>query len=121
MPDYIPLGGTYNKRCKDTRRYIRIYRKPINSCTEFEDFIFSSPHFGSFEYITQLRRLLRSHSAEIVFTHGDFRPENIVIQSDVHSNYILSGIIDWEKSGFYPDYFESIKATSNISSLNEED
>ncbi|KAI4167669.1 MAG: hypothetical protein LQ343_007023 [Gyalolechia ehrenbergii] len=121
VPDHVSLGGTCNEGCKDTRRHTRICRKPIDSCAEFEDFIFSSPHFGSFEYITQLRRLLRSHTAEIVFTHGDFRPENIVVQSDLHGNYTLSGIIDWEKSGFYPDYFESIKATSNMSSSNEED
>ncbi|KAL9129206.1 MAG: hypothetical protein Q9217_002275 [Psora testacea] len=121
VPDHVSLGGTRNEGCKDTRRHTRICRKPVESCAEFEDFIFSGPHFGSFEYITQLRRLLRSHTAEIVFTHGDFRPENIMVQSDLHGNYTLSGIVDWEKSGFYPDYVECIKATSNMSSLTEED
>ena len=121
VPDHVSLGGTRNEGCKDTRRHTRICRRPIDSCAAFEDFIFSDPHFGSFEYITQLRRLLRSHTAEIVFTHGDFRPENIVVQSDRNGNYTLSGIVDWEKSGFYPDYVECIKATSNMSSSTEED
>ncbi|KAL9101750.1 MAG: hypothetical protein Q9163_003026 [Psora crenata] len=121
VPDHVRLGGTGNEGCKDTRRHNRICRKPIENCAEFEEFIFSDPHFGSFECITLLRRLLRSYTPEVVFTHGDFRPENIIVQSDLDGNYTLSGIIDWEKSGFYPDYFECIKATNTMSFLDKED
>ncbi|KIJ59287.1 hypothetical protein HYDPIDRAFT_118718 [Hydnomerulius pinastri MD-312] len=37
----------------------------------------------------------------IVFTHGDLMPWNIM----VHNGHI-SGIIDWECAGWFPDYYE---------------
>jgi aminoglycoside phosphotransferase (APT) family kinase protein len=45
----------------------------------------------------------RQHS--INFTHGDFRPANIIVK-----NGKLSGIVDWEMSGWYPEYWEFVKA-----------
>ncbi|KAL1856422.1 hypothetical protein VTK73DRAFT_8288 [Phialemonium thermophilum] len=38
---------------------------------------------------------------EFVLTHGDLSPRNIL----VHNGH-LSGILDWEKSGFFPGYAE---------------
>ncbi|GAP91708.1 putative phosphotransferase enzyme family protein [Rosellinia necatrix] len=42
---------------------------------------------------------------EIVFTHNDFAPRNILVQGAK-----VVAIIDWELSGFYPDYWEYCKA-----------
>lgn len=36
-----------------------------------------------------------------VFTHADLNPRNILID---HGR--LSGIVDWECAGFYPEYWE---------------
>ena len=57
-------------------------------------FKFSNPHFGSSEYIALLRGLLPSHMATVVFSHGDLRAENVVVQPDQHGNYFLAGILD---------------------------
>ncbi|RYO83047.1 hypothetical protein DL766_002422 [Monosporascus sp. MC13-8B] len=38
----------------------------------------------------------------IVFTHGDFAMHNVL----VHDGRV-SGFIDWESAGWYPDYWES--------------
>jgi aminoglycoside phosphotransferase (APT) family kinase protein len=46
-----------------------------------------------------------SQSHEIVFTHGDLRPQNIMIK-----NGNVVAIIDWELSGWYPEYWEFAKA-----------
>jgi len=121
VPDRIPLGGVCGEGCKDTRRHTRICQETIRTCAEFEDFKFSNPHFGSSEYIALLRSLSQSHTATVLFSHGDLRPENVVVQPDPHGNYFLTGILDWEKSGFYPDYFECTKATSNMSSSDADD
>ena len=118
-PDGMPLGGTSGEGCKDTRRQTRICQEPITTTAEFEDFLFSNPHFGGPVYIAFLRRFLSSPKAAVVFSHGDIRPENIVVQPD--DAYLISGILDWEKSGFYPDYFESIKAASNMSTSESDD
>ncbi|KAI5925069.1 hypothetical protein F4810DRAFT_87268 [Camillea tinctor] len=47
---------------------------------------------------------------EAIFCHNDLAPCNIIVQSSVSPNgkklYRLSGIIDWELSGFYPAAYE---------------
>jgi aminoglycoside phosphotransferase (APT) family kinase protein len=51
------------------------------------------------------RRLYQDTSGNhIVFTHGDLNPTNILVEEG-H----VSGIIDWEQSGWYPEYWEYIK------------
>ncbi len=121
VPDSVSLGGVDGEGCKDTRRHTRICQESVRTCAAFEDFKFSNPHFGSSAYISLLRGLSSSHTAKVVFSHGDLRPENIVVQPDQHGNYFLTGILDWEKSGFYPDYFECTKATSNMSPSDADD
>ncbi len=42
---------------------------------------------------------------EIVMTHNDFAPSNIIVQGSK-----VVAILDWEFSGFYPEYWEYCKA-----------
>ncbi|KAI1112723.1 kinase-like protein [Nemania sp. NC0429] len=42
---------------------------------------------------------------EIVFTHNDFAPRNILVRRPK-----VVAILDWELSGYYPDYWEYCKA-----------
>lgn len=121
MPDNVSLGGVCGEGCKETRNHTGICQERISTCTEFEDFKFSNPRFGSAEYIALLRGLSPSHTGTVVFSHGDLRAENVIVQLNNHGNYLIAGILDWEKSGFYPDYFECIKATSNMSSSDVDD
>ena len=37
-----------------------------------------------------------------LFTHGDVAPRNIMVDKD----YRITGIIDWELAGWYPEYWE---------------
>jgi aminoglycoside phosphotransferase (APT) family kinase protein len=37
-----------------------------------------------------------------VFTHGDIAPRNIMVDESAH----ITGIIDWELAGWYPEYWE---------------
>jgi hypothetical protein len=46
---------------------------------------------------------LQNH--QIVFTHGDFAPRNILVQGTK-----VVAVLDWELSGYYPEYWESVKA-----------
>lgn len=56
--------------------------------------------------------------SDIVFTHGDLRPANIMDELDQDGSYKICGIIDWERSGFYPVYWEFLKATNNMSPVD---
>ncbi|KAF3490864.1 uncharacterized protein GIQ15_00381 [Arthroderma uncinatum] len=42
--------------------------------------------------------------AEVVFTHADLHPSNVMVSEDSPSK--LLAIIDWRQSGWYPDYWE---------------
>jgi aminoglycoside phosphotransferase (APT) family kinase protein len=41
----------------------------------------------------------------IVLTHNDFAPRNILVKDDQ-----VVAILDWENAGFYPEYWEYVKA-----------
>ncbi|KAL8635285.1 MAG: hypothetical protein Q9228_007209 [Teloschistes exilis] len=55
------------------------------------------------ELVTRLILSLPEHS--IVFTHNDLAPRNIIVRD---GNVVA--ILDWECSGFYPEYWEYVKA-----------
>lgn len=45
---------------------------------------------------------------EILFTHADLHPSNILVDENCPSKIVA--VIDWEQSGWYPDYWEFCKA-----------
>ncbi|KAF5571992.1 kinase-like domain-containing protein [Fusarium pseudoanthophilum] len=51
---------------------------------------------------------------KIVFTHGDLNPRNIMMERVSNSagakGWRLSGIIDWETAGYYPEYWDYTKS-----------
>ncbi|PYI11828.1 kinase-like protein [Aspergillus sclerotiicarbonarius CBS 121057] len=49
--------------------------------------------------------MLSENNHQIVFTHGDLRLTNIM----VHDGHV-TGIVDWEYSGWYPEYWEFSRA-----------
>ncbi|KAF5646873.1 aminoglycoside 3 phosphotransferase [Fusarium sp. NRRL 52700] len=48
-----------------------------------------------------LERHRRKSTGRFVLTHGDISPRNIMVDGTT-----ITGIIDWELSGFYPEYVE---------------
>lgn len=54
-----------------------------------------------FEALTSLK----SHSPPVVFSHSDLTARNVLINDGR-----ISGIIDWEQSGWWPYWWESMKA-----------
>ncbi|KAI1948751.1 hypothetical protein LOZ12_003625 [Ophidiomyces ophidiicola] len=44
-------------------------------------------------------------SHEIVFSHADLSPQNIIVRGDK-----VLALLDWEMAGFYPAYWDYIKA-----------
>lgn len=115
-PKNKPLGGLQGQGCKDGRRGLRVSSKPIMNVNDFEDFVFTS----GFRDTTQLyTRFLQGVCPPIpykpIFTHGDVRPANIMVDRTVSEEWKVVGIVDWERAGFYPEYWESVKLTNNLS------
>lgn len=51
---------------------------------------------------------------KIVFTHADLNPRNILVDrvrlSDGSHGWRVTGIVDWETAGYYPEYWDYTKA-----------
>ncbi|KAK8246895.1 kinase-like domain-containing protein [Phyllosticta capitalensis] len=62
---------------------------------------------------TLMARTLKDH--RIVFTHGDLQPKNIMVhctgRTEQGNRTFDVKLIDWEISGWYPDYWEFCNAT----------
>ncbi|KAK2871593.1 hypothetical protein FQN49_003025 [Arthroderma sp. PD_2] len=60
------------------------------------------------------RSAAKSHDIrhDIVFTHGDLNPRNILAE-----NGRITGIVDWENAGWFPEYWEYTKAHYTVRSL----
>ncbi|KAL2020647.1 hypothetical protein VTK56DRAFT_8137 [Thermocarpiscus australiensis] len=52
----------------------------------------------------------------VVFTHADLNPRNILVErrrtagGGGPGGWVVSGIVDWETAGFYPEYWDCTKA-----------
>ncbi|KJF61143.1 uncharacterized protein CIMG_13461 [Coccidioides immitis RS] len=56
---------------------------------------------------------------QCIFTHGDLRPDNITIKA-CDKEIQVTGLLDWEYSRFYPEYYKLVKYTNGLS-LSEDD
>lgn len=120
------LGGVGGEGAKEYRLSERPQETVITTAREFDSLQFSVPHHGSRTYIEFLRSFLADENAVLqgsVFTHGDFKRTNIMVARDHKGDHawMVTGIIDWEDSGFYPEYYESTTLTGNLSLVDEDD
>jgi hypothetical protein len=109
LPPGRNMGGVRGEGVRDVHMDDHDTQQ-LNTISAFEDIQFSvntlppSPAFTTF-----LRSFLPPPNNECVFTHGDVRPANIMVEQNIDGGYTISGIIDWEMSGFYPEYMESMQ------------
>ncbi|KAL9092523.1 MAG: hypothetical protein Q9165_004327 [Trypethelium subeluteriae] len=106
-----PWGG--ERICSVTGAGIRSVRVPnhlIGPCESEAQFNkdlirvasdHSFPSRDAFEEKFACAKKMDTMHHPIVFTHGDLKHHNIM----VHNGHV-SGFIDWESAGWYPDYWE---------------
>jgi len=89
-------------------RSIRVPQHLIGPCDNLQGFnesligpAWAAKHRQDYENLMDSARKLHRKACRIVFTHGDFMHHNILVK-DGH----VTGIIDWEAAGWYPDYWE---------------
>ncbi|GBF62862.1 hypothetical protein TMEN_5453 [Trichophyton mentagrophytes] len=123
--DGYMLGGVSGEGVKELRVDECALFKGITAAIKFNDLQFSARHHGSSTYVEFLRSFLKNdHSTSMhgsVFTHGDIRTDNIMVKQDPNGRYIVTGLIDWEYSGFYPEYYECTGLTRTLSLVDEND
>lgn len=49
-----------------------------------------------------LAKRIEEKPHRVVFTHGDFKEHNVLVDDDRN----LTGWLDWESAGWYPEYWE---------------
>ncbi len=120
-PAGMALGGVAKEGCKDARRNVKTCETPFYSASDFWHFQYSGAPVGSQVYLKFLRDLtIPFQASKCVFAHGDLRMDNIIVQLQDDNTCRVSGIVDWEMSGFYPEDFECTKIT-NTFATNETD
>lgn len=133
------FGGGNPRRCKDARRQVRVAERPINNENEFNQFLTSNPLRVETSNAAMVRSYLETNH-KLVMTHGDLHPRNIMVAvtpqplrqngSDTLSQELLNitsntsslptahvaikAILDWEMCGWYPEYWEYVKALNTI-------
>ena len=82
---------------------------PFDSEREFNDFILGDIVPAAPDLLRHYARFALTDDHEIVFTHSDFAPRNILVK-DGH----VTAIVDWEYAGWYPKYWEYIQALRQL-------
>ncbi|ORY08836.1 kinase-like domain-containing protein [Clohesyomyces aquaticus] len=103
------LGGGLTPICKGGHRFTRQSPVPIADNTQFNNFLLNASLMepARLEYLC----CCLSSNYQIVVTHGDLCPPNILVESE--DVLTITGIIDWENGGAYTEYWEYINAFRN--------
>lgn len=95
--------GACGGPARDCRQFSDYYGGPFNNEADFNkyvlDFLRGTPSLVQSALADAL-----SVSSRIVFTHGDLVPRNIIVKGDR-----VQALLDWEYSGWYPEYWEYVK------------
>ncbi|KAF1993678.1 kinase-like protein [Amniculicola lignicola CBS 123094] len=100
------LGGGMSPICKGGHRFRKVSSMPIANNAQFNNFLLDDSWLERAR-LDYLRGSLPSNY-QIVMTHGDLCPLNILVESEDTLN--ITGIVDWETGGAYPEYWEYINA-----------
>ena len=106
------LRGTTISSASGSPTFMHVFGSSINkvlmSPSEFHDFLTSHsyPEIPR-DYVSYLRTRF-DDNARLLFTHADLVDRNILVKDGR-----ISGIVDWEWAGFYPEHWEFVKIMSN--------
>ena len=105
----VPFGGGIPARCKDNRRANpRVADRLITDEQQFNVFLTTEKNRTQNAWITKIRAQLREDH-KCVMTHGDLHAGNVIVRM-CDENVLLVGVVDWETCGWYPEYWEYVKA-----------
>ncbi|KAK2807524.1 hypothetical protein FQN50_005392 [Emmonsiellopsis sp. PD_5] len=74
---------------------------PFETEAEFNDFLVDGVHKRVTRKLKQYARAALIDTHEIHFAHGDFNPRNILVDGGK-----VTAILDWEKAGWFPAYWD---------------
>ncbi|GAB1196764.1 hypothetical protein APSETT444_006039 [Aspergillus pseudonomiae] len=106
--DGTELGGLRGEGVKDYRIMETLAYKGITTARGFDELQFSARHRASPPYVKLLRSFLDEDNKSLEDPgNADF--------------YMVTGVIDWEDGGFYPEYYESTKLSNAQGIMSDDD
>lgn len=109
----LDLGSVNRGPVQDTYFSPDYHQGPFFSAREFHDFTqFVAAYWLPMEKRPpEPYRDMLPDTARICLTHGDLNLANILIVRSLDETRVtVSGIVDWEQAGWYPEYWEYCKA-----------
>ncbi|WEW59036.1 hypothetical protein PRK78_004504 [Emydomyces testavorans] len=103
------IGGV-NRGKVTVGRHDRVYGGPFENEKLFNEFLRSMIVKGAPSTLRHYAGACLKEDHEIVFTHADLAPRNILV--DEHGR--VSAILDWEDAGWYPEYWEHYRALRDL-------
>jgi aminoglycoside phosphotransferase len=81
---------------------------PFKNHDDFHQFLRADISLESFGALEGSQEVVVAHRQQYAtkFTHGDFTPRNIMVKKDG----TVTGIVDWDSAGWFPEYWEYTKA-----------
>ncbi|KAI9933695.1 hypothetical protein ASPWEDRAFT_167965 [Aspergillus wentii DTO 134E9] len=86
---------------------------PFDTEQQFNEFLLGDIARSIPDLLRHYAKHALDNDHEIVFTHADFAPRNVLVDDQGH----VTAIIDWEDSGWYPEYWEYVKAMRELNSV----
>lgn len=118
----VPLGSLSRSHLfKDTRASRRVSTNSFATLSACHDWMLSDPRDRISPSYTRWLRTLLKDDFKIVLTHGDLHPRNIMVKKDDTGNFSISGVVDWEMGGWYPEYWEELKALNTRGTDDDSD
>lgn len=131
----IRIGSFVSGLCQDTRRWPRTCQG-LTSEAEFNDFLCRAPPDSRRTQTPWIKMIhsFMNDNHKLVMTHGDLHPRNIMVnwkplvssQRDMEKDedddgmsvraIEITSILDWEMAGWYPEYWEFVKALQTVES-----
>ncbi|CAI7642477.1 unnamed protein product [Penicillium bialowiezense] len=87
----------------------RIEGGPFDSEQQFNEFILGDIVRAAPDNLRHYAKFALMDGHEIVFTHADFSPRNILVEGGR-----VTAILDWEYAGWYPEYWEYNQALRQL-------
>ena len=97
------IGGVEGGPAVDCRR-LRVQGGPFGSEREFNAFLCSDIVSVAPSIFRTMIEQSMGTEHEIVLTHGDLNPRNILVKDGK-----IVALLDWETAGWYPEYWEFVK------------
>lgn len=102
--------GAVDRGTVSTGKFTSIQGGPFDTEREFNEWILQDLSTGISVGLRQYAKRALTEGHEIIFTHADFSPRNILVDD----NCKVTAILDWEFAGWYPEWWEHFTAYSSF-------